>query len=467
MAWFSFEELAADGVAGEFAVFDGDFSADGDDVGAAFDGPAFEGAVVDVLALGFGGDGAAVGGVEEDEVGVRADGDGAFAGEEAEEFGGVGAGGFDEAVEGNFSFGDAVGVEEVDAVFDRGDAVGNFGEVIAAHEFLGGEVEWGVVGGDGGDESGGEAAPEDFLVFLVAEGRAHDIFGAFEAVVAGEFGVGFIEEEVLDEGFDGDFDTAEFGGNGDFEGFLAGEVDDVDVGVVHGGEGHEVVGTFGFDERRAGFVVEGGAGVAGGEEFFLAFGDGGIIFAVGGGDDAELFGEFEGVVEFGVVYAEEAFVGEEDFEGGDAGVDDFAELAFGFGIVAGDAHVEGEVAGAFSFGLGFPEVEGFERVIHAAGAAHFDEGGGASDEGGLAGAGVVILGEGAHEGEVDVGVGVDETGEDEFAHGVDGFGAGRGLKGFADFGDGFVFAVDVGDVAVGRGDDFPVPDEQRHGVMPQ
>ena len=56
----------------------------------------------------------------------------------------------------------------------------------------------------------------------------------------------------------------------------------------------------------------------GGEEFPLAFGDERFVLAMGGDDDAEFLGELEGAVEFGVVDAEGALVGEEDFEGADA-----------------------------------------------------------------------------------------------------------------------------------------------------
>ena len=55
---------------------------------------------------------------------------------------------------------DAVGVEQVHAFFDAGDAVGDLGEGVAAEEFLFG-VEGAVVGADGVDEAGVQGIPED------------------------------------------------------------------------------------------------------------------------------------------------------------------------------------------------------------------------------------------------------------------------------------------------------------------
>src|SRR3954471_8109839 len=117
----AFEELAAADGADEFAVADGDLAADGDDSGAAFDGPAFEAAVVDVHHLRGGGDFSAVGGVVDDEVRIGARLDGAFFREETEELRGLRAGNVDEGVEIEATGFNAVGVEEVYAILEGGD----------------------------------------------------------------------------------------------------------------------------------------------------------------------------------------------------------------------------------------------------------------------------------------------------------------------------------------------------------
>ena len=212
----------------------------------------------------------------------------------------------------------------------------------------------------------------------------------------------------------------------------------------------------GLDTGRTALVMLAGTGQAGGEQFFGAFGDEGFIFAMGGDDHAQFLRQLKGLVEFGVVDAKGALVGEEDFERADAACDDFAELGGGLLIEFRHTHVKREVAGGFADGLFQPQLETGERVVRTRGAAHLDERGGAAEERGAAGGVVIILGIGAHEGQVDVDVRIDETGEDEFAGGVDDFGAGGRREIRADGGDGFAFAVDVRDVAGVGGDDFAV-----------
>src|SRR6476661_4446655 len=118
MRRFAAEKLTAGLVADELTIAGLDFAADCDDAGAAFDSQALEAAVIDVHVVSLRGDRAAVVGVVDDKVGVAAGGDCAFAREEAEEARGLRAGGIDEAMEVDAAFGDAVGVEQVHAVFD-------------------------------------------------------------------------------------------------------------------------------------------------------------------------------------------------------------------------------------------------------------------------------------------------------------------------------------------------------------
>src|SRR5690606_11452117 len=110
------------------------------------------------------GNRAAVIGIENNEVGVGAGLDGALAGKEVELLGDGGAGDVDEGVEVDAAAANAVGVEEVDAFLEGRDAVGNLREVVTTHWLLGGEVERGVVGGDGLDETVAEGVPENGLV---------------------------------------------------------------------------------------------------------------------------------------------------------------------------------------------------------------------------------------------------------------------------------------------------------------
>ncbi len=101
------------------------------------------------------------------------------------------------------------------------------------------------------------------------------------------------------------------------------------------------------------------------------------------------------------------------------------------------------IAGA----LGVPSFKTGERFLGAAGTAHVEDGGGAAHERSF-GAGLVgVLEKRAHEGQVDVGVRINEAGKNVLARGVNHLGAGRRLDVLSIVGDGFSLAPDVGDIA--------------------
>src|SRR5690606_8047409 len=183
------EEPAAAGVADELAVPHGHLPAHRDDAGAAIDLHALEGAVVDVHLVRLGADRAAVRRVVDDDVGVRADGDRALPRVEAEELRRVRRRDLDEALEREVAAADAVGVEQVHAVLDRGHAVRDLRERLPAHRLLL-DVERRVVGPDGVDEPAGEPAPQGALVLDRAQGRAHHVLRALEV---GPLGVALVE----------------------------------------------------------------------------------------------------------------------------------------------------------------------------------------------------------------------------------------------------------------------------------
>src|SRR5436309_7366018 len=99
MIRFALEELAASRAADKLAVASGDLPADGDDVRSAFNGQAFEGVVVNVHLVGFGGNGALVAGVIDHEVGVAAQLNRSLAREQTEKLGGLGARGVHKTVQ--------------------------------------------------------------------------------------------------------------------------------------------------------------------------------------------------------------------------------------------------------------------------------------------------------------------------------------------------------------------------------
>jgi len=441
------------------AIADLDFAAYGDDGGAALDGEAFETVVVVVGVLRFDGDGAAIGGIVDDEVGVAADRDGAFAGKKAEKLGGAGAGAIDETFEIDAAALDAVGVEKIDAIFDARNAVGNGGEVVFAEKFLL-EIEGAVVGADSIDEAERERGPERVLIVFGAKRRRHDVLHAFDA---GTFSKGFFEEQVGENGFDAESDAAPASCECYTQSFFAGKVDDVANGASVFEKGGEMAGAFGLDGFGAAGFVPFGTDFAFGEELLLEPGNEFGVFAVRGDDDAKFFRESESLKHFGIVDTEEILVGQENFEGGGTIGDDFTELRFRFSDEFRDGHVEGVVAGGVAGGFGLPELIAGERVLVAIWAAHFDVRGSAAEERGDAGGFVSVFGEGGHEREIDVDVGIDEAGEDELAGGVDDFGVEGHVEIFADTSDGFVFGVNVGSNAGAGGDDFAVADKERHG----
>ena len=140
----------------------------------------------------------------------------------------------------------------------------------------------------------------------------------------------------------------------------------------------------GLDLRRAAPVMPFGTGLAFGEQLLLGLKHEVGVFAMGGDDHAEFFGEPHCVIKLFVGDAERAFVSEEDFETGDAALDDFGELSFAFLVEARDGLVEREIAGAVALSLIQPEFEAVgERLLVAGLADHLDDGGRAADQRGF------------------------------------------------------------------------------------
>src|SRR5690606_26525890 len=223
------EELAPAGVAHELAVPHGHLAPHRHHARPAVDLHALEGAVVDVHLVRPGADRAPVRRVVHHDVGVGADGDRALARVEAEELGGVRRGDLYEALERQLAAADAVGVEQVHAVLDRGDAVRDLRERVAAHGLLL-DVERRVVGADGVDEAPREGAPQRLLVALRAQRRAHHVLGALEVR---PLGVALVEHEVRGHDLHAEVDAAHLRLDGGAQRPLAGEVHDVALRARH------------------------------------------------------------------------------------------------------------------------------------------------------------------------------------------------------------------------------------------
>ena len=121
-----------------------------------------------------------------------------------------------------------------------------------------------------------------------------------------------------------------------------------------------------------------------------------------------------------------------------------------------------EVARALALRLAEPKLEGVERLFFAARTDHFDKGRGAADERSPAGRLVRVFRKRAHERQVDVNVRIDEAGEDILPGRVDHLGVVRRVEVAVDLRDRFVFAKNVGDVAVRRRDNLAILDQDAH-----
>src|ERR1039458_909325 len=89
-------------------------------------------------------------------------------------------------------------VHQIDAVFDAWDTIGNLRERMRAQQLLL-RVKWAMISSNRIDEAGLKRAPECGLVALVAQGGGHDVLHAFDSFT---LGVGLVEEEMGDDGFD-------------------------------------------------------------------------------------------------------------------------------------------------------------------------------------------------------------------------------------------------------------------------
>src|SRR5258707_7916359 len=126
MRWLALQELSVAQRADELSVAHLHFAADSNRGRSSFKVPTFEGAVVDIHLLRLGRDLASEIGIVDHEIGITSQCDGAFAREEPEQLCGLRATGVDESVQIDSTSLDAIGVNEVHAVFHTRDPVWNF-----------------------------------------------------------------------------------------------------------------------------------------------------------------------------------------------------------------------------------------------------------------------------------------------------------------------------------------------------
>ena len=125
------------------------------------------------MVLGVDADLGLLGGIPHHDVGVGARGDDALLRVHAEHAGGCGAAGLDPTLEADLAGDDSL-VEQLHAVLDAADAVGDLGEVADAELLLVLHAEGAVVGADDGELVHAQALPQ---VALVAVAHLPDVVG--------------------------------------------------------------------------------------------------------------------------------------------------------------------------------------------------------------------------------------------------------------------------------------------------
>src|SRR4051812_9925879 len=94
---------------------------------------------------------------------------------------------------------------------------------------------------------------------------------------------------------------------------------------------------------------------------------------MGSDNDTELLGELQGLIKLFVADTEGAFVSEKNFKTAVAALHNFLKITFRFRIIAGDAHVEGEIARALTLRFVHPQLECLHRLFAARRTNHLDE----------------------------------------------------------------------------------------------
>src|SRR6266481_4229410 len=158
MRWLALQHLAAATFPDEFSVAYLYFAAHCYERWAAFDRHSFEAIVVVVRVLRFGGDHSAIIRVVNHQVRVTANRNRSFSREESKKFRGASTGRVHETVEIQPPPFHSVRVQQIDALFDSRNAVGNIDERIFAEKFLLG-VKRAMVRSDRVDRTGGQSVP--------------------------------------------------------------------------------------------------------------------------------------------------------------------------------------------------------------------------------------------------------------------------------------------------------------------
>ena len=205
-------------------------------------------------------------------------------------------------------------------------------------------------------------------------------------------------------------------------------------------------------------------GVAGRDVLARHHVDGHAVLGVHHDQPAVLRGLLHGPEDRAVVAEEDARVGGEQLEGGHALVDERVHLGQDVVADVADDHVEAVVDAGLAIGLLMPGVEPLAQRAAARLHGEVDDGGGPAEGGGARPGLEGVLGEGAAERQLHVGVHVDRAGDDPLARCVDGA-IGRRLQVGPDQRDRLAVDQHVGPSRGVGVDDRPALDQRAHRLF--
>ena len=357
---------------------------------------------------------ATVSGVVNDQIGVRADFHGAFAGVQAENLRGAGAGSVHKTLNGQVAATHAVGVKQVHAVFNGGDAVGNLVEITVPHVLLL-DIKGAVVGGNGVYLAPVQRVPESGLIGFIAQWRGHHMFRTLYALA---LGISFVEGQVRNDHLNFQVNAAIPGVQRGSQGASVAQVDDVPFCARHLDEGGKVCGAFGLHAFGAAGFVPFGASFTLGEQLLLQFRYEVGVLTVSRDHHVQLLCQLAHLIKRVVINAKGPFIRQKHLEGLHALPHQLAQVALSLVVPVGHADMKTVVAGAFAVGHARPEVPSVHQVFITRRREHLDISGRPADQCGLGTRRVGVLGKRAHKRQMDVNVRVNEAGKHEFAAGI-------------------------------------------------
>jgi hypothetical protein len=346
---------------GELAVADDDRPARQDDVGAALDLTALVARVVDVHVVGRRADRSLRRRIVDDEVRVGADRDRTFPGIHPEQLRWRRGDDVDPPLASHPAADDAAVVQQVNPVLDARQPVRNLPEVAFAKVLLALEVERAMIRRDDLQVVLDQPGPELVLVVGRPERRRAHELGALEAVAE----VVEREEQVLGARLGERLGAAVAGVADGLECVPRGEVDDVDRDLGGLGEADDPVRRLALEDRIAGDPVVERIGLAVVHQVGRHDVDCEAVLGVHHDQPAVLAGLLHRPKDRPVVTVEDARIGREELEVGDALGDELVHLLERVVVDVAHDHVEAVVRDGVALGLGVPRIEAFAERLPA------------------------------------------------------------------------------------------------------